>query len=105
MNKSRLWKVFNPLGGPAIYAACAGGTYFSGRNRSKVEAALAGVEKKSSPQQDMVLDQTSGAFVPADVVALTTPMCDWSERDKAYQKMIDTAKKTAKDSVDKTSGP
>jgi hypothetical protein len=104
INKSRLWRVYNPLGGPATYAACAGGTYFSGRNRSEVEAALAGIDKKSSPQQDMVLDQASGAFVPADVTALSTPMCDWTERAKTYQKMIDAAKKAAKASADMSSG-
>lgn len=104
MNKSKLWKVYNPLGGPAIYAACAGGTYFSGRDRSQVEAALAGIEKKSSPQQDMVLDEASGAFVPANVTALSTPMCDWTERAKTYQKMIDSAKKAATASAEMTSG-
>jgi hypothetical protein len=103
MNKSRLWKEFNPLGGPTTYAACAGGTIFSGRNRAQVEAALAGAEKKSSPQQDMVLDPGSGAFLPADVAAIATPMCDWTQRDKAYQKMIDAAKKARKDAADSTS--
>lgn len=105
MNKSKLWKVFNPLGGPTTYAGCGGGAYFSGRNRSQVEAALAGAENKSSPQQDMVLDQTAGAFAPADVVARATPFCDWNERAKVYQKTIDAAKKAAKDSADKTSRP
>ena len=97
LNKSRLWKIFNPLGGPTTYEACAGGTYFSGRNRSQVEAALATIDKKSSPQQDMVLDQTAGAFAPADVLARATPICDWTERAKLYQKMIDAAKKAARD--------
>jgi hypothetical protein len=104
MNKTRLWKLSNPLGGPATYAACAGGTYFSGRNRAQVEAALAGADKKSLPQQDMVLDEGSGAFVPANVAAVATPMCDWTQRDKAYQKMIDAAKKARKDAADSTSG-
>jgi hypothetical protein len=104
MGKSKLWKVFNPLGGPTTYEACAGGTYFSGRNRSEVEAALAVIEKKSSPQQDMVLDQATGAFAPADVLARTTPICDWTERAKVYQKLIDAAKKAAKDSGDTTPG-
>jgi hypothetical protein len=103
MNKTRLWKLSNPLGGPVTYAACAGGTYFSGRNRAQVEAALAGAEKTSSPQQDMVLDPGSGAFLPANVAAIATPMCDWTARDKAYQKMIDAAKKARKDAADSTS--
>jgi hypothetical protein len=103
MNKSRLWKEFNPLGGPTTYAACAGGTIFSGRNRAQVEAALAGAEKTSSPQQDMVLDEGSGEFLPADVKAIATPICDWTQRDKAYQKMIDAAKKARKDADDSTS--
>jgi hypothetical protein len=104
MNKSRLWKVYNPLGGPAIYAACSGGTYFTRWNRSQVEAALAGIEKKPSLQQDMVLDEASGAFVPANVAALATPVCDWTERAKAYQKMIDAARKAAAASADPASG-
>jgi hypothetical protein len=52
----------------------------------------------------MISDQASGAFVPADVVALAAPMCDWTERDKAYQKMIDAAKKAAKASAAENSG-
>ena len=100
LNNSKLWKTYNPLGGAPTYTACEGGALFTGKDRAGVEAALALVEKKTPPQQDMVIDPRTGIAAPPDVIAHATPVCDWAKRAAEYQKMIDAAKKEAKDRAD-----
>jgi hypothetical protein len=88
MGTSRLWEMFSPQTGKRVFQACSGGTIFTARSRSEVEAALAAAGGKAPASQDMIIDPGSGSAVPSDVVANATPFCDWTLREKKFNEAV-----------------